>query len=63
MLSRTGLRRVLLPEPFLLRVVLSLAVVYAAVAGLAWLCADRMIFLPPPATYRDTAEIVEDSDG
>jgi fermentation-respiration switch protein FrsA (DUF1100 family) len=59
MLSRTGLRRVLFPELSLLRVVLSLAFVYAAVAGLAWFFADRMIFLPPPPTYRDTAEIVK----
>src|SRR6267142_1181239 len=57
--SRTGLRRVLFPELSLLRVVLSLAFVYAAVAGLAWFFADRMIFLPPPPTYRDTAEIVK----
>ena len=47
MLSRTGLRRVVFPELSLFRVVLSLAFVYAAVAGLAWLFADRMIFLPP----------------
>src|SRR3989442_13976428 len=59
MLSRTGLRRVLFPELSLLRVVLSLAFVYAAVAGLAWFFADRMIFLPPPPPYRDTAEIVK----
>jgi fermentation-respiration switch protein FrsA (DUF1100 family) len=59
MLSRTGLRRVLFPELSLFRVVLSLAFVYAAVAGLAWLYADRMIFLPPSPTYRDTAEIVK----
>src|SRR5207302_7751254 len=36
-----------------------LAFVYAAVAGLAWLYADRMIFLPPPPTYGDSAEIVK----
>ncbi|HWN55040.1 MAG TPA: alpha/beta hydrolase [Methylomirabilota bacterium] len=59
MRSRTGLRRMLFPELPLLRVVLSLAFVYAAVAGLAWFFADRMIFLPPPPTYRDTAEIVK----
>src|SRR5882762_6898661 len=49
MLSRTGLRRVLFPELSLFRVVLSLA----------WLYADRMIFLPPSPTYGDTAEIVK----
>ncbi len=59
MLSRTGLRRVLFPELSLFRVILSLAFLYAAVAGLAWLYADRMIFLPPPPTYGDSAEIVK----
>ena len=59
MLSRTGLRRVLFPELSLFRVILSLVFLYAAVGGLAWLYADRMIFLPPPPTYGDSAEIVK----
>ena len=59
MLSRTRIRRLLIPELSLVRVLLSIAFVYAAIAVLAWLYADRMIFLPPPPTYRDTAEIVK----
>ncbi|HEV8531750.1 MAG TPA: alpha/beta hydrolase [Methylomirabilota bacterium] len=59
MLSRTGIRRLLIPELSLFRVLLSIAFVYAAIGVLAWLYADRMIFLPPPPTYRDTAEIVK----
>jgi alpha-beta hydrolase superfamily lysophospholipase len=37
----------------LLRVVLSLAVVYAAAGACAWLISDRLIFLPPSPGYRD----------
>jgi len=37
----------------LLRIVLSLAVVYAAVGAFAWLISDRLIFLPPSPGYRD----------
>jgi fermentation-respiration switch protein FrsA (DUF1100 family) len=59
MLSRTRIRRLLIPELSLVRVLLSIAFVYAAIAALAWLYADRMIFLPPPPTYHDTAEIVK----
>jgi fermentation-respiration switch protein FrsA (DUF1100 family) len=44
----------LAPEISLLRVALSVAFLYAAVAGWVWLISDRMIFLPPPPTYRDT---------
>lgn len=35
---------------------LSAVVVYAALCLLVYLVSDRMIFLPPPATYRDGAE-------
>jgi fermentation-respiration switch protein FrsA (DUF1100 family) len=40
-------------ETFAARVLLSAAVLYAAFSALAFLVSDRMIFLPPPATYRD----------
>jgi fermentation-respiration switch protein FrsA (DUF1100 family) len=37
------------------------AVVFAYVVLLiyAWLCSDRLIFLPPPATYADSPEILK----
>jgi fermentation-respiration switch protein FrsA (DUF1100 family) len=38
------------------RALLSVVVIYAAVCILAYFVSDRMIFLPPPATYRDGAE-------
>src|SRR3989454_7716399 len=59
MVSRTRIRRLLIPELSLVRVLFSIVFVYAAIAVLAWLYADRMIFLPPSPTYRDTAEIVK----
>lgn len=42
-----------------LRVLLSLAFVYAGVAAWAWLYSDRMIFLPPTPTYGDRPEILK----
>ena len=45
-------------EPHITRILLSGVVVYAAVCLLAYLISDRMIFLPPPATYRDGGETV-----
>jgi fermentation-respiration switch protein FrsA (DUF1100 family) len=59
MLSRTPFRQFLVPEIFLLRVALSAALVYATVAACAWLISDRMIFLPPPPSYRDTPDILK----
>jgi fermentation-respiration switch protein FrsA (DUF1100 family) len=59
MLSRTPFRQFLVPEIFLLRVALSAALVYATVAAWAWLISDRMIFLPPPPSYRDTPDILK----
>jgi len=35
------------------RVLLSVVVIYAALGALVFLVSDRMIFLPPPPTYRD----------
>lgn len=49
----------MLGELSLARVVLSAAFVYAAVSLLAYLLADRMIFLPPPAQYRDGEGILK----
>jgi fermentation-respiration switch protein FrsA (DUF1100 family) len=65
MLSRTCFRRPVVPEIFLLRMALSIAFIYAVVGARAWLISDRMIFLPPAPTYRDTADIlkVPTSDG
>ena len=58
MLSRTSVRRSV-PEMSLLRVALSIALIYAVVGAWAWLIADRMIFLPPPPSYRDTPDILK----
>ncbi len=48
----------LLTELPVARVLLSVALVYAGLCLLAYLVSDRMIFLPPPATYRDSGEIL-----
>ena len=42
-----------------LRLFAGAVVLYGALCLVALLVADRMIFLPPPATYRDGAEIVK----
>jgi len=42
----------------LLRIVLSLAVVYAAVGAFAWLISDRLIFVPPSPGYPDRPAIL-----
>jgi fermentation-respiration switch protein FrsA (DUF1100 family) len=39
--------------------VLGAALVYAGVCALAFLVADRMIFLPPPATYADDGGVIK----
>jgi len=59
MLSRTCFRRPVVPETFLLRMALSIAFIYAIIGAWAWLISDRMIFLPPAPTYRDTADILK----
>lgn len=53
------LRRLLIPELSLVRIALSLVFVYAAVAAWVWLGSDRMIFLPPPPSYRDGPSILK----
>ncbi|HZE36865.1 MAG TPA: alpha/beta hydrolase [Candidatus Eisenbacteria bacterium] len=53
------LRSPLIPESGLVRIVLSLVLVYVGVAAWAWLYSDQMIFLPPPPGYRDTPEILK----
>ena len=58
MLSRTSFRRFLAPEITVLRVALSAAFVYAVVAAWAWIISDRMIFLPPPPSYRETPDVL-----
>jgi len=52
-------RRFLIPELGLLRIGLSLALIYAGVAAWAWFSSDRMIFLPPEPSYRDAPEILK----
>jgi abhydrolase domain-containing protein 17 len=52
------LRRLLIPELSFLRIVLSLAFIYAAVAALVWVASDRMIFLPPAPSYGDTPNLI-----
>lgn len=42
-----------------MRGLIAIAVIYAAVCLIAFLVADRMIFLPPPSSYRDTGEILK----
>ena len=59
MLSRTCFRRPVVFEILLLRMALSIAFIYAVVGAWAWLISDRMIFLPPAPTYRDTADILK----
>ena len=51
-------KRLLIPEVSLLRIVLSLAFIYAAVVGWVWVVADSMIFLPPAPSYRDTPNVL-----
>jgi fermentation-respiration switch protein FrsA (DUF1100 family) len=53
------LRRLLIPELGLFRVLISLAFIYASVAALAWFYSDRMIFLPPAPSYSDRPEILK----
>jgi fermentation-respiration switch protein FrsA (DUF1100 family) len=50
---------VLLPDVSLARLCLSVAFIYSSIALLAWLLADRMIFLPPAAQYQDDAGILK----
>ncbi len=38
-----------------MRVLLSVLLLYAVLCVLAYLIADRMIFLPPPSSYEDNA--------
>jgi abhydrolase domain-containing protein 17 len=52
------LSRLLIPEFSLLRIVLSLAFIYAVVSAWVWVASDRMIFLPPAPTYGDTPEVL-----
>ncbi len=59
MLSRMSYRRFLAPELSVLRLVLSVVLVYAAVAAWAGIISDRMIFLPPPPSYRDTPDVLK----
>src|SRR6266566_605546 len=49
---------VLLAELPVARVLLSLGLLYAGLCLLAYLVSDRMIFLAPPATYRDSGQIL-----
>jgi fermentation-respiration switch protein FrsA (DUF1100 family) len=53
------LRRLLIPELGLFRVLISLAFIYAGVAAWAWFYSDRMIFLPPAPSYRERPEILK----
>ncbi|MDO8474685.1 MAG: alpha/beta hydrolase [Candidatus Rokubacteria bacterium] len=57
-MSPARLRRLLIPEFSLLRIVLSLAFIYAAVGAWVWVASDRMIFLPPAPSYRDTPDVL-----
>jgi fermentation-respiration switch protein FrsA (DUF1100 family) len=41
------------------RVLLSIGLAYAGACLLVYLVADRLIFLPPPATYRDSGRILK----
>lgn len=41
------------------RVLIGVVLLYAGLCLLAYLVSDRMIFLPPPATYRDTGQILK----
>lgn len=58
-MDRRLLRRLLAPELSLARLCLSAAFIYASVALLAWLFADRMIFLPPAPQYADADGILK----
>jgi len=56
--SPARLRRPLISEFPLLRIVLALALIYAAVGALAWAASDRMMFLPPAPGYGDTPDLI-----
>jgi fermentation-respiration switch protein FrsA (DUF1100 family) len=56
---RGPLRRLLISELGLFRVLIPLALIYAGVAAWAWLYSDRMIFLPPAPSYRNSSEILK----
>jgi len=56
--SPARLRRLLVPELSLLRVLLSLAFIYAAVLAWVWWSSDRMIFLPPAPSYPDSPDVL-----
>jgi abhydrolase domain-containing protein 17 len=47
-----------LPVRRVLRILLLVVIAYAAFAGLVWLFAERLIFLPPRQRYARTAEIL-----
>lgn len=57
-MSPTRLRRPLIPDFSLLRIAVSLVVVYAAVGAWAWVVSERMIFFPPAPSYRDTPDVI-----
>ena len=58
MRSRAAFRRFVVPEVSLLRAALSAAFIYAAVVAWVWVTSDRMIFLPPAPSYRDTPDVL-----
>ncbi len=58
-MDRRLLRRVLVSDLSLARLCLSIVFIYASFALLAWLLADRMIFLPPAPQYVDDRGILK----
>jgi len=56
--SPARLSRLLIPEFSLLRILLSVAFIYVAVGAWVWVVSDRMIFLPPAPSYRDTPDVI-----
>lgn len=58
MLSRRAFRRFVDPEISFLRVAVSAAFIYAAAGAWVWVASDRMIFLPPAPSYRDTPDVL-----
>lgn len=58
-MDRRAWRRLLIPDLSLGRLLVSVLLVYGCVALWLYVSADRMIFLPPAPSYRDTPEILK----
>lgn len=58
-MKRETLKRLLVGGFSVRRMLLSILFIYLCLCLFAWFAADRMIFLPPPASYRDGGDILK----